>query len=121
MTVVFLLFALAVFILSKLGGEFIPSLPEGDFAVETRILPGSSLKTSTEVVLKSQQVLMSKFPEIKKIVGKTGSSEIPTDPMPLDASDMMIILKDRKEWTSADNYNDLADKMQKELQKNMVG
>ncbi|MDV2448620.1 CusA/CzcA family heavy metal efflux RND transporter [Elizabethkingia anophelis] len=121
MTVVFLLFALAVFILSKLGGEFIPSLPEGDFAVETRILPGSSLKTSTEVVLKSQQVLMSKFPEIKKIVGKTGSSEIPTDPMPLDASDMMVILKDRKEWTSADNYNDLADKMQKELQKNMVG
>ncbi|HFK5528770.1 TPA: efflux RND transporter permease subunit [Elizabethkingia anophelis] len=121
MTVVFLLFALAVYILSKLGGEFIPSLPEGDFAVETRILPGSSLKTSTEVVLKSQQVLMSKFPEIKKIVGKTGSSEIPTDPMPLDASDMMIILKDRKEWTSADNYNDLADKMQKELQKNMVG
>ncbi|MCT3647995.1 efflux RND transporter permease subunit [Elizabethkingia anophelis] len=121
MTVVFLLFALAVFMLSKLGGEFIPSLPEGDFAVETRILPGSSLKTSTEVVLKSQQVLMSKFPEIKKIVGKTGSSEIPTDPMPLDASDMMIILKDRKEWTSADNYNDLADKMQKELQKNMVG
>ncbi|MDV3896672.1 CusA/CzcA family heavy metal efflux RND transporter [Elizabethkingia anophelis] len=121
MTVVFLLFALAVFILSKLGGEFISSLPEGDFAVETRILPGSSLKTSTEVVLKSQQVLMSKFPEIKKIVGKTGSSEIPTDPMPLDASDMMVILKDRKEWTSADNYNDLADKMQKELQKNMVG
>lgn len=121
MTVVFLLFALAVFILSKLGGEFIPSLPEGDFAVETRILPGSSLKTSTEVVLKSQQVLMSKFPEIKKIVGKTGSSEIPTDPMPLDASDMMVILKDRKEWTSADNYNDRQIKCRKSCKKNMVG
>lgn len=65
MAVVLVLFALAVFILSRLGGEFIPSLPEGDFAVETRILPGSSLKTSTEAVLKSQQILMSKFPEIK--------------------------------------------------------
>ena len=121
MFVVLALFAIAVFILSRLGGEFIPSLPEGDFAVETRILPGSSLKASTDVVLKSQQVLLNKFPEIKKIVGKTGSSEIPTDPMPLDASDLMVILKDRKEWTSADNYDELAEKMQQELQKNMVG
>ncbi len=121
MLVVLALFGIAVLILSRLGGEFIPSLPEGDFAVETRILPGSSLKTSTDVVLKSQQVLLNKFPEIKKIVGKTGSSEIPTDPMPLDASDLMIILKDRKEWTSADNYDELAEKMQQELQKNMLG
>jgi cobalt-zinc-cadmium resistance protein CzcA len=104
-----------------LGGEFIPSLPEGDFAVETRVLPGSNLKTSTDAVLKSQQILLKKFPEIKKIVGKTGSSEIPTDPMPLDASDMMIILKDRNEWTSAKTYDELSEKMQKELQDNMVG
>ena len=115
------LFFVSVFIMTKLGGEFIPTLPEGDFAVDTRVLPGSNLKTSTDAVLKSQQILLKKFPEIEKIVGKTGSSEIPTDPMPIDASDMMIILKPRKEWTSAKSYDELAEKMSAELKKNIVG
>lgn len=115
------LFFFSVFIMTRLGGEFIPTLPEGDFAVDTRVLPGSNLKTSTEAVLKSQQILMKKFPEIEKIVGKTGSSEIPTDPMPIDASDMMIILKPREEWTSAKSYDELAEKMSVELKKNLIG
>lgn len=111
-----LLLIAATYILSNLGGEFIPTLPEGDFAVDTRVLPGSNLNTSIQALEKSEQILLSKFPEVKKIIGKTGSSEIPTDPMPLEASDMMIILKDRSEWTSADNYDDLAAKMSAELQ-----
>lgn len=115
------LFFVAVFTMSRLGGEFIPTLPEGDFAVDTRVLPGSNLETSTEAVLKSQKVLLKKFPEIEKIVGKTGSSEIPTDPMPIDASDMMIILKPREEWTSAKTYDELAEKMSAELKKNLIG
>ena len=114
-------FFFAVFIMTRLGGEFIPSLPEGDFAVDTRVLPGSNLKTSTDAVQKSSQILMKKFPEIEKIVGKTGSSEIPTDPMPIDASDMMIILKPRAEWTSATTYDELSEKMSAELKKNMIG
>lgn len=115
------LFFISLFVMSRLGGEFIPTLPEGDFAVDTRVLPGSNLKTSTDAILKSQQVLLKKFPEIEKIVGKTGSSEIPTDPMPIDASDMMIILKPRKEWKSATTYDDLAAKMSAELKKNIIG
>lgn len=115
------IFFISVFIMSRLGGEFIPTLPEGDFAVDTRVLPGSNLKTSTEAVLKSQQILLKRFPEIEKIVGKTGSSEIPTDPMPIDASDMMIILKPRAEWTSATTYDELSEKMSAELKKNLIG
>lgn len=115
------LFFISLFIMSRLGGEFIPTLPEGDFAVDTRVLPGSNLKTSTDAVLKSEQVLLKKFPEIEKIVGKTGSSEIPTDPMPIDASDMMIILKPRSEWSSATTYDELAEKMSAELKKNIIG
>ena len=115
------LFFLSLFVMSRLGGEFIPTLPEGDFAVDTRVLPGSNLKTSTEALLHSQRVLLKKFPEIEKIVGKTGSSEIPTDPMPIDASDMMIILKPRAEWTSAKTYDELAEKMSAELKKNIIG
>jgi cobalt-zinc-cadmium resistance protein CzcA len=115
------LFVISLFIMTRLGGEFIPTLPEGDFAVDTRVLPGSNLKTSTDAVLKSQQILLKKFPEIEKVVGKTGSSEIPTDPMPIDASDMMIILKPRKEWTSAKSYDELSEKMSAELKKYLIG
>ena len=110
------LFAVAVFILMQLGGEFIPALPEGDYAVETRVLPGSSLNTSIDAVSKGSRIILAKFPEVEKIVGKTGSSEVPTDPMPIDATDMMIILKDRSEWTSAKTYEELEAKMSKELE-----
>lgn len=111
-----ILFVLAVFILTQLGGEFIPVLPEGDFAVETRVLPGSNLNTSMNAVSTGARILLDKFPEVEKVVGKTGSSEIPTDPMPIDASDMMVILKDKSEWTSAKSYDELMEIMSKELE-----
>ena len=114
--VVLSFFALAVFILTQLGGEFIPSLPEGDFAVETRVLPGSNLHTSMNAVSTGARILREKFPEVVEVVGKTGSSEIPTDPMPIDASDMMVILKDKSEWVSAKTYPELEAKMSKELE-----
>ena len=110
------LFLFAVFILSRLGGEFIPELPEGDFAVDTRVLTGSNLNTSTEACLASAHILLSRFPEVEKVVSKTGSGEIPTDPMPMEASDMMVILKDKKEWTSAKTWDELAEKMSVALQ-----
>lgn len=110
-----MLFVFSIFVLSRLGGEFIPDLPEGDFAVDTRVLTGSNLNTSTEACLKSAHILTSKFPEVEKVVSKTGSGEIPTDPMPMEASDMMVILKDKKEWTSAKTWDELAEKMRAAL------
>ncbi|MBA4056587.1 MAG: CusA/CzcA family heavy metal efflux RND transporter, partial [Marivirga sp.] len=113
---VIVMFGGAVIVITQIGGEFIPSLPEGDFAIETRVLTGSNLNTSVEAVSAGAKILLEKFPEVEKVVGKTGSSEIPTDPMPIDASDMMVILKDKSEWISADNYDDLSEKMSKELE-----
>lgn len=110
------LLVIAIFIFTTLGGEFIPELPEGDFAVETRVLTGSNITTSSENILKSAHILLNKFPEVEKIVGKTGSGEIPTDPMPMEASDMMVILKDKSEWTSADSWDELTEKMSNALQ-----
>lgn len=110
------LFATAILILSQMGGEFIPSLEEGDFAVETRVLTGSSLQTTIEQTQKTAHILKSRFPEVEKVVTKIGSGEIPTDPMPLEASDMMVILKDKSEWTSANSFNELAAKMTNALQ-----
>lgn len=100
----------------SLGGEFIPTLDEGDFAVETRVMTGSSLSHSVETTLKAGTLLTQNFPEVTQVVGKIGSSEIPTDPMPIEAADLMVILKPRSEWTSAATRDELAEKMQKTLE-----
>ncbi|GAB3990767.1 CusA/CzcA family heavy metal efflux RND transporter [Spirosoma daeguense] len=109
------LFAVALFVFSRLGGEFIPQLDEGDFAVETRVMTGSSLSESIEAALQGGRMLKENFPEVIEVVSKTGAGEIPTDPMPLEATDMMVILKDRAEWTSADSQEELIEKMQAKL------
>jgi len=109
------LFVLALIVLSTLGGEFIPALEEGDFAVETRVLTGSNLNTTIENTQKTAHILKTRFPEVEKVVTKIGSGEVPTDPMPMEACDMMVILKDKSEWTSAKTFDELAEKMTKEL------
>lgn len=113
---VIVLFAFSVFILSTLGGEFIPALEEGDFAVETRVLSGSNLQTTIDYTQKAVHILKNQFPEVEMVVTKIGNAEVPTDPMPMEASDMIVILKDKKEWTSAKSFNELAEKMGKSLE-----
>jgi heavy metal efflux system protein len=107
------LFAGAIFLLTTLGGEFIPKLEEGDFAVDTRLLSGSSLNSTLDATQKASKLLIDRFPEIEKIVTKIGAGEIPTDPMSMEASDLMIILKDKKDWVSANTFDELADTMGK--------
>ncbi len=109
------------FVFLQLGGEFIPTLDEGDFAVETRLLTGSSLSQMIETTQKSSRILLDNFPEVKEVIGKIGTSEIPTDPMPIEASDLIIVLKDKDEWTSARSRDELADKMSKKLEEEMPG
>jgi heavy metal efflux system protein len=118
-SVVFFLASLFIFL--QLGGEFIPTLDEGDFAVETRLLTGSSLTQMIETTQKSSRVLLDHFPEVKEVIGKIGTSEIPTDPMPIEASDLIIVLKDKSEWTSAETRDELAEKMSKKLEEKMPG
>ncbi|MET1054516.1 MAG: CusA/CzcA family heavy metal efflux RND transporter [Pedobacter sp.] len=110
------LFAIAVLLMGTLGGEFIPQLEEGDFAVETRLLTGSNLNNTIETTQKASKILLAKFPEVQKIVTKIGSAEVPTDPMPFEAGDMMVILKPKKEWVSAKSFPELSAKMTKELE-----
>lgn len=114
--VAFMFFGVAVYVLSTLGGEFIPQLEEGDFAVDTRLLTGTSLTHTVDVTKKAAGLLKDRFPEVEKVVVKIGSGEIPTDPMPMNAADMMVILKPKSEWTSAKGFSELADKMTKVLE-----
>ncbi|MCT4616132.1 MAG: CusA/CzcA family heavy metal efflux RND transporter [Marinifilaceae bacterium] len=107
----FLLFGLSLIVLNKLGGEFIPQLDEGDFAVETRVPVGSSIEQSIEVSRKAQKIILSNYSEVKQVVSKIGSGEIPTDPMPIEAGDMMIVLKPKSQWENASSREELAEKM----------
>jgi cobalt-zinc-cadmium resistance protein CzcA len=113
------LFVLSIFAFKQLGAEFIPSLDEGDFAVETRLMTGTSLTKTIEATGKASQILLANFPEIKSVVGKIGTAEIPTDPMPMEACDLMIILKDKEDWTSAQSKEELAEKMQSKLEESL--
>jgi cobalt-zinc-cadmium resistance protein CzcA len=109
-TVVF--FVASLFLFNTLGGEFIPALDEGDFAVDTRTLTGSSLSETIDATLKAEKILKEKFPdEVIKVVGKIGNSEVPTDPMPIEAADMMVILKDKSEWKKTNSTSELAQLM----------
>ncbi len=110
------LFLISLFVFNTLGGEFIPTLDEGDIATHLIIASGSSLSQEIEATTKAEKILKAKFPEIKMVVTKIGSAEIPTDPMPIEAGDMIILLKDKKEWTSAKTKEELMAKMEEALE-----
>lgn len=111
-----LLLAGAVWLFTTLGGEFIPQLNEGDFAVEVRVRTGSSLSQTVDKTLQASRLLRRQFPEVREVIGKIGAGEIPTDPMPVEACDLMVILKPQDEWTSASSMNELATKMAEALE-----
>lgn len=101
----------AVFLFNTLGGEFIPELDEGDFATNYTIRQGSNLKQTIETGTRLEKILLQNFPEVKECVSKIGTSEVPTDPMPIESADLIIVLKDKKEWTTARDKEELAEKM----------
>lgn len=109
------LLVVSVFMFTRMGGEFIPQLDEGDFAVDTRTLTGSSLSETVDATLKAERLLLKKFPEVEQVVAKIGSGEIPTDPMAIEAADQMVILKPKDQWTSAKTRDELAGKMAEAL------
>ncbi len=111
------LFGVSIIAFLNMGGEFLPTLEEGDFAVETRVLTGSSLSYTIEVAQKGADVILREFPdEVIEVVAKIGSSEIPTDPMPIEACDLMVILKERSEWKKARGREELMEEMSRALE-----
>jgi len=102
------------FIFSKMGGEFIPNLAEGDYAFEFKMPLETSLSQSIETSMQGARIA-KQFDEVKIVVGKTGAGEVPTDPMPPGATDMMIILKPQDEWKSGRTYDELGDAIEEKL------
>lgn len=110
-----LLFCVSLFVFSKMGGEFIPNLEEGDFAAEVSMEQGTSLSQMIKSCSQAERLLKAQFPEVKQAVTRIGSPEIPTDPMPVERADMMIALTPKDEWTSAETTEELKEKMEEAL------
>ncbi len=113
--------ALATFIgaavlFRSMGAEFIPTLEEGDLAMQMTIQPGSSLEESVRTATKAEAVLLEHFPEVEHVVSKIGTAEVPTDPMAIEDGDIMIILKEKEDWTSARTREELVEKMKEKLE-----
>lgn len=109
------LLAIAMVLFGRMGGEFIPQLQEGDYAFHCILPQGTSLSQSIETSMQASHIIKS-FPEVKMVVGKTGSAEVPTDPMPPEASDLIIVLKPKSEWKSTKDYNELATMIMEKLE-----
>lgn len=116
------LFLASSFTFSRMGGEFIPQLDEGDIAMQALIRPGSGLTESINVSEKAQKILLDEFPEIKTVVSRIGVADIPTDPMPMDIADMAIVLeKDKAKWTTVSSKEELIDQIKQTLDRQLTG
>lgn len=109
------LFLFSIFLFTRMGAEFVPTLEEGDLAMQMSIPPGSSLSQSIATSTAIEKILKDEFPEVNHVVSKIGTAEVPTDPMAIEDADIMILLKEREEWTSANSREELIAKMKDAL------
>lgn len=109
------LLSLSIYVYSTMGAEFVPTLDEGDFVIQPVLKTGTSLTNTVKITTKIEQILLQGFPEVKQVVTRIGAAEVPTDPMSMEESDVIIILNPKSEWTSASSKDELADKFKEAL------
>ncbi|SDQ18265.1 CusA/CzcA family heavy metal efflux RND transporter [Flagellimonas zhangzhouensis] len=105
----------AILLFASMGGEFVPTLDEGDFVIQPVLKTGTSLAKTVETTTKIEQILLDQFPEVKQVVSRIGAAEVPTDPMSMEESDVIIALKPKDEWVSAETKDELADKFKEAI------
>lgn len=88
----------AALLFSRMGGEFVPKLDEGDIAFHAILKPGSALSETVETTTKIEKIVKSNFPEVKHIYSRIGVADVPTDPMPMDIADVFVILNPESKW-----------------------
>lgn len=115
-----LIFVLSLVAFPFLGGEFMPSLDEGDIALQAWRLPSISMTGSVKNTLQIEKTL-KKFPEVLTVVSRTGSPEIATDAMGIELSDIFVILRPKKHWKTAKNKEALIEKMEETLREEAPG
>ncbi|MDI5950978.1 CusA/CzcA family heavy metal efflux RND transporter [Flavobacterium yafengii] len=111
------LLLLAIGLFATMGGEFIPTLDEGDFVIQPVLKTGTSLTKTIAITTKIEKIILKNFPEVTQVVSRIGAAEVPTDPMSMEESDVIVKLKPKSEWTSASTKDELADKIKAALEK----
>ncbi|WP_439484460.1 CusA/CzcA family heavy metal efflux RND transporter [Cyclobacterium plantarum] len=109
------LLILAIFTFSRMGGEFIPQLDEGNIAFHIILKPGSSLSESIKTSTRIENIILEEFPEVEHAMSRFGVSEVPTDPMPMDLGDCILILKPKDQWVSAETKEELIAKIKEAI------
>tara|TARA_R110002050_G_scaffold149463_1_gene276036 strand:+ start:74717 stop:79045 length:4329 start_codon:yes stop_codon:yes gene_type:complete len=102
------------FLFSRMGGEFVPTLDEGDFVIQPVLKTGTSLSNTVLTTTRIEEIL-KRFPEVDQVVSRIGAAEVPTDPMSMEESDVIIKLIPKEEWVSAESKDELADKFKEAL------
>ncbi|MCT4623302.1 MAG: CusA/CzcA family heavy metal efflux RND transporter, partial [Schleiferiaceae bacterium] len=108
-----ILFISGLLIFTKMGGEFIPQLDEGDLAFHAILKPGSSLNETVETTTRIEQIVIADFPEVQRIMSRIGVADVPTDPMPMDIADIFVILKPESEWRDGMDKDKLVTELKK--------
>lgn len=111
------LLVMAVVLFTTMGGEFIPTLDEGDFVIQPVLKTGTSLTKTIATTTKIEKIILKNFPEVDQVVSRIGAAEVPTDPMSMEESDIIVKLKPKSEWVSACNKDELADKIKAAIEK----
>ncbi|SDG60992.1 CusA/CzcA family heavy metal efflux RND transporter [Psychroflexus sediminis] len=109
------LIALGVFTFTKMGGEFVPTLDEGDFVIQPILKTGKSLSSTVERTTEIENILLDQFQEVDQVVSRIGAAEVPTDPMSMQDSDVIVILKSKSEWREGMTKTKLAGEIEKAL------
>lgn len=112
-SIVWLSFAFWLF--TTMGGEFIPTLDEGDLVIQPVIPTGTSLSETIDLTTKMETILIENFPEVDQVVSRIGAAEIPTDPMSMEEADVIVKLIPKSEWTTAETKDELIGKMEEKL------
>ncbi|MBP93477.1 MAG: CusA/CzcA family heavy metal efflux RND transporter [Flavobacteriaceae bacterium] len=110
------LLIVSIGIFNKMGGEFVPTLDEGDFVIQPVLKTGTSLGKTIEITTKIENILLDKFPEVAQVVSRIGAAEVPTDPMSMEQSDVIIKLNPKNTWISASSKDELAEKFKEALE-----
>ncbi|GAA4280938.1 CusA/CzcA family heavy metal efflux RND transporter [Gaetbulibacter aestuarii] len=108
------LLIITLLIFKNMGGEFVPTLDEGDFVIQPYLKTGTSLGKTVALTTRMENILKT-FPEVDQVVTRIGAAEVPTDPMSMEESDVIIKLKPKSEWVSADTKDELASKFKEKL------
>lgn len=104
----------AVYLFSRMGGEFVPTLDEGDFVIQPVLKTGTSLSETVEIVTNIEKILKT-FPEVDQVVTRIGAAEVPTDPMSMEETDVIIKLRPKSTWVTSETKDGLADAFKEAL------